>query len=100
MAEPGRDEESAKRPAGVVLTYKRVKGHPRITRIATTLAESGRDVTILGLSRTTEEEEFSVNRRVRGVGVPRFVLRNFILRQALRPLDTLAGWVARLRWKS
>jgi hypothetical protein len=87
------------RPAAVILSYKRVKGHPRIARLAATLAESGRDVLILGLADTSQGEEYVVGPHVRGVGLPPFVFRRFLLRQARRPLNLLQRWVEKLRWK-
>jgi hypothetical protein len=83
----------------VILSYKRVRGHPRIERLATTLAEGGREVLILGLGDTLEEQEYTVGPHVRGVGIPQFLFRRFVLRQALRPLSLLQRWVEKLRWK-
>ena len=99
LRDPGGDAETGARPAAVILSYKRVKAHPRIERVATTLAEGGRDVLILGLGDTPQEEEYSVGPRVRGVGIPQFFFRRFVLRQALRPLNLLQQWVEKLRWK-
>jgi hypothetical protein len=96
--DPGGDAETAERPAAVILSYKRVKGHPRIERMATTLADGGRDVLILGLADAQQEERYALGPHVRGVGIPRFVFRRFVLRQALRPLNLLERWVEKLRW--
>jgi hypothetical protein len=93
------DAQTGARPAAVILSYKRVKGHPRIETLATTLAEGGRDVLILGLSPTPQEEQYTVGPHVRGVGIPQFSFRRFVLRQALRPLNLLQHWVEKLRWK-
>jgi len=92
------DATTGARPAAVILSYKRVKGHPRIETLATTLAEGGRDVLVLGLGDTPQEEEYSVGPHVRGVGIPQFFLRRFVLRQTLRPLSLLGRWVEKLRW--
>ena len=87
------------RPEAIILSYKRVKGHPRITRIASTLAESGRDVTIIGLSETEEDQDFAVDEHVRGLGLKPFRFRLFLLRKAYGPLDRIQRWVDRLRWQ-
>jgi hypothetical protein len=99
MGEPATTE-SDRRPQAVVLSYKKVEEHPRITRIATTVAETGRDVLILGLSGTVEQEEFVVSPQVHGVGLPKFNLYAFLLRQSLRPLNALQRGVDALRWRS
>jgi hypothetical protein len=86
------------RPAAVIVSYKKARGNPRITRIATTVADTGRDVTILCLGDTAETQEFSVNPHVRGLAFPAFALRAFLVRRALRWLNTLQEWITRLRW--
>ena len=98
--EPAKTENGEPRPQAVVVSYKKVEGHPRITRIAATTAEGGRDVVIFGLSGTVDEEEFSVGPDVRGVGVPKFNLYAFMLRQSLRPLNALQRCVDSLRWRN
>ena len=100
MAERDTAANGEPRPQAVVLGYKKVEGHPRITRIATTLAETGRDVLIVGLSHTVEESEFHVNSNVEGMGLAKFNLRQFLLRRALRPLHALQLFAEQLRWRT
>lgn len=100
MESPAATESGERRAPAVIISYKKVEGHPRITRIASTLAETGRDVLVVGLSDTSAETEFRVNSTVEGVGLVKFNFRQFLLRRALRPLDALQLWVARFRWRT
>jgi hypothetical protein len=88
---------STLRPASIIISYKKVQGHPRVTRIATTLAESGRDVVIVGLDDVPEREEFRLNPHVRGLVIPRFRFRRYISKILLKPLNTLQRWIDKLR---
>jgi methylmalonyl-CoA mutase cobalamin-binding subunit len=92
--------DRAERPAAVIISYKKVAGHPRITRIATTLAETGRDVLIVGLSDTPEETDFVVSPKVEGIGLAKFNFRQYLIRCALRPLNALQLAVDQLRWRT
>jgi hypothetical protein len=86
-----------RRASAVIISYKKVRGHARVTRMAEALAEMGRDVVILGLDVTPQRTEYSAGDRIRGIILPAFHLRNAILKCLVWPLNQLQRLAQRLR---
>lgn len=98
LSAPGEVEEISQ-PRAIIISYKKTQEHPRINRIAKTLAESGRDVLMVGLTDAHDEEESMVGAHVRSVALPRFRFRIFLLKHMLRPVNALQRWIDPLRWR-